>query len=459
MNPEQDRHSCKLQSDIRCVDDRLVSPRRQSTDSPGHNMMPSLRHMMPRLQFVRATWTVADQGVVSLGAFLANIALARQLPPAEYGTFAILFGSLLSLQLVNACLLFHPVSVRLVVATGEVHATLLRTTLALVLLMCVPLSLALAGGLLLFDRADLVMPTLSVFVLWQVQESMRRSLFASFRHRAAVLGDAISYVGQAAAIIVLAQHGTLSIVNGLYCMALTSGLGALVQAYQLGFSAIGPYQIRQTANDYWSIGGWWSLGNGILGLLRLQVLAWVLAITSGPAAAASLQAAANIVNVANPVLIGLCNVIPQTAAHSHADSGHRGAWHVARSYMLIGIPPLLCFYGVLAAAPDLALRTFYPAGSPYLQLSLAVQLLVFALILSYGTEMFCSFLHGVAAPHLALFINAIGALVTALLAVPMVEFLGLRGACLTLVASNAVRLAASYWLLRRLTVLEQLQAA
>ena len=415
--------------------------------------------MLARLQVFRATWTIADQAIVSLGAFLANIVFARHLLPSEYGAFALLQGALLTLQLVNACLLFHPLSVRLVAAVAEREAILLRSTFALVMLMCSPLCAGLAAILVLLGRGDLVTPAIALFLLWQIQETTRRSLLAGFRHKAAIVGDAISYVGQALAIIALAHQDMLTMVSGLYCMAATSALAAVVQGFQLRASLLGRYELRRTARDYWSVGGGWSLGNGLLAQFRLQMLIWVVAIMQGAAAAASMQAALNVVNVANPVLIGLCNLIPQTTAHSQLARGNRGAWQAARIYIVMGIPPLLTFYAVLALVPELALRTLYPPDSPYLALSLAVQLLTLAFVLGYGTEMFCSFLHGLAAPRLALLINAIGAGVTAALAFPLIDAAGVEGACVALVANNVVRLAASYVVWKRVTHITQPQPA
>ena len=51
--------------------------------------------MRASTHWFRSSWTILDQGVVSLGAFLLNIVLARHLPPAEYGMFALIIGSLL----------------------------------------------------------------------------------------------------------------------------------------------------------------------------------------------------------------------------------------------------------------------------------------------------------------------------------------------------------------------------
>ncbi len=47
--------------------------------------------MRVKLRFPAATWTLADQGLVSLGSFAANMVLARSLSPSQYGTFSLIF--------------------------------------------------------------------------------------------------------------------------------------------------------------------------------------------------------------------------------------------------------------------------------------------------------------------------------------------------------------------------------
>jgi hypothetical protein len=121
---------------------------------------------------------VIDQGFVSLGAFLLSIILARQLPPAEYDIFALLFGGLLTLQMVNTTLLFHPLSVRLALADEGKQARLLAATAALVAITYIPLSAVIGATLLFFGCGDLLPSTIAWFVLWQMQEAMRRGLLA-----------------------------------------------------------------------------------------------------------------------------------------------------------------------------------------------------------------------------------------------------------------------------------------
>lgn len=413
--------------------------------------------MPVKLHVFRASWTLVDQGLVSLGAFLVNVQLARQLVSDDYGTFALLFGGLLALQLFNSSLLLYPMSIRLPVTHGAGRGELHSATALLVVASSIPLSAVLAAALHFFGRDALILPALAAFFCWQMQETMRRALLAEFRHRTAIIGDLASYSGQVAGVAALVHLDQLSLKSALEVMAAAYALGAIIQALQLRLSLRRFADLRQTLTDFWSIGSW-SLANNVISLLRIQILPWALAAAGGPAAAASFQAVINVVNLTNPIILGLCNIIPQTAARAQQSGGNAEAWRAARIYMLIGAPPTFGYYAIAFMAPSLLLGIFYGSGSPYVSLTLAVQILVSAWGIGYLAEMTCSYLHGVNGARLALVINSLGALSTVLLAPPLTQAYGLAGACLSLVGANLVRLAASYHIQKRITVNECIAA-
>jgi O-antigen/teichoic acid export membrane protein len=390
----------------------------------------------------RGSWTMADQLVVSGGTFLVNLLLARQIAPEEYGVFAVLLGGMLTLQLPAGSLLLYPLSVRLQAMDGAAErAALMRSTLVLILLLALALGMVLAPALIAFGRAELAVPALLCFVFWQLQEATRRCLFSTFRHRAAILGDSISYAGQALIVIGLAAHGALTLSDVYLGMAATSLLAAGVQCAQLRLALRGPLPLRQVAAEAWAFGGGWSLVNGILSQLRGQILAWAVAIEGGIASAAALQAALNVVNMANPLLISLGNIIPQAVARANRQ-GPAEAWRAARSYAYLALPFFLGYAALVLAVPEPILRLFYGAGSGYTDLATVLRLLVLGALLGYAADIVVSFLHGVVALRLATFINAVGLLATIVLSWLLVGQFGLVGGCLMAIGANMARLAA-----------------
>ena len=408
--------------------------------------------MQTRQSIRKISWTFIDQGVVSFGAFFANILLARHLPPSEYGVFALIFGMLLGLQIINGSLLFYPLSIRVAVAVEETKLRLIHFTLLLAALTSFALGGVLCLALISFERPDLALPTLAWFLSWQIQEATRRALFAEFRHRGAVIGDSISYIGQVFLIGCLALMNDLTLSHSLYAMAFTSTLAAFVQGRQIGADSraisMSKAFVLSTVRDFWTLGSW-ALGNHLISLLRIQTFPWVLAWLYGPAAAGGFQAALNAINLANPVVIGLGNLIPQAVAQERS-RGSAPAWKVARTYALIGFLPLALYYGLTIAFPGVVLEVLYGSGSPYLSLTAAVQILAGAWGAGYAADMVCSFLHGVDAARHAFGINAIGAATAVLTAVPLINSVGPNGGFIALAISSVVRSAAAYVSLTRM---------
>ena len=405
------------------------------------------------VHFHRTFWALSDQAIVSLSMLVCQILLARHLPAAQYGTFALLFGGGLTLQLVNATLLFYPMSVRLVVARREEHKHLFASSLILIGLLSVTLGTVLASALLAFGRSELVIPSLAWFLLWQTQEGIRRGLLAELRPGAVIPGDSVTYVGQAICLAGLAIAGRLSITSALIAIALMSLLGAIVHLSRLRAPFATPLPLRRVLADYLEIGGWRALANGMFMTIRLQLLGWALAISSGPAATAACQAALNLMNASNPVMIGLGNIVPQAAAEgSGAGLGH--AWRTVLRYASLGVPLILGYSVVVLAFPHLALRLLYGAASQYTGLSLAVRLLITSNLVGITTDFIVWFLQGIRMIQYAVGINLAGALAMLIFAFPLVELHGLTGGCVAMIGANCMRLIFARRLLTRMIARE-----
>jgi len=396
----------------------------------------------------RSSWTILDQGVVSLGAFLLNIVLARNMPPAEYGMFALIIGSLLLVQLTAASLIFYPMSIRSTVLPDEERRKLIGRSIVLLGLLGVPLILLIGAVLIVVGRTDLVLPLLAFFVVGQTQEALRRGLFAEFRHRDALIGDVIGYLGQVVLVLALLHRSPVTLADVFSAMSLAMA-AALIVSYRLvrpDFRALS--SLRAMIADFWSLGSW-SLANNLTGVLRLQIFFWGLTALHGVATTASYQAALNIINLANPILIGLCNVIPQTAARRFQD-GYDVAWQAARPYAIAGALPILLCYGVLLIAPEFVLGVIYGPDSAYVGLALPIRILAVAALLAYSADMVCSYMHGVDAARLALLINLLGTIAAAALFLPLAIDHAVVGCCIALAVASLVRLVASQWILSRM---------
>lgn len=391
----------------------------------------------------RASWSLINQGAVSLGNLFVNIQLAWLLPIEEYGVFALLLSGMLALQVVNAALLSYPQSIRLAATRGQAHTQLLSNTLILTLGACCLLDLFLVAGLALFGRFDLIVPASAFFLLWQLQEAARRGLLADLRHRVATIGDGVTYVGQPLLLGLLGAGERVDLALALYVMAAACLAGALVHLTRLRLTKPHLAGASSVFLDFWRIGKWQLTINGIL-FMNVRLYPWALAYADGPAAAAVFQAMLNVANLINPLIIGLGNAIPQVAAKALAGGGIRRAWHDSRAYILTGLPLAFISAAILLLAPSLVLSVFYGKQSPYLEISLAVQIVAISWPARYIGDLICCFLIGAEAGRLAVMACCAG-LFASLILLPFALPLGLAGIAGTMAAASAVLLISSYY--------------
>jgi O-antigen/teichoic acid export membrane protein len=403
--------------------------------------------MFGRVHFFRASSTLIDQGVVSIGSFAVNIMLARYLAPADYGTFAVIFALLLGAQIFNATLIFYPLTIGLA-APGRDRSDVISSSMALLAMLLGPLSIAIGVGLIAFRHQDLILPALVWFWTWQLQELFRRVLFAEFRHGTAVIGDAVSYFGQAPVVFVLPLFGALTLVNVFWAMAATSALAAAIQLIQVNPLWRRPSDLPAALRRYWTIGRW-SLGGNVANTMRFNALIWLIAALASRAEVAEFQAALNVANLTNPILFGMCNLIPQTAAHA-SGGGVASAWKATRHYAAFGLPPITIYYAFLIVSPTPMLWLFYGSGSLYLGAGLAVQILAGAFIFNYAAEMICSFLHGVNSARYVLNINLLGLGIAIVVFLLVFRATGQAAAPIAIAVSSCVRLILSLSSLKRL---------
>lgn len=331
-------------------------------------------------------WTLADQCVVSLGSFLTNILLARSLPPAEYGAYVLIFGIVVFLNTLHGSLLTYPLAVKGAAADENGLRRFATGSVLLTIVLVLPLSVGVVGAAWAVGKLWLTPWVFGALLLGQVQETIRRAMMAHLRHREALWGDMLSYLGQAGFVWLVSQSGRLSLEAVFGVMALTSGVAAAMQAVQLGLWYVAFNEVCVFAKSYWQLGRWMLL-NYLASFFTDQAAPWILAFFHGLEQAAALQAVNNLVAVSNPVMFSVFNLIVPAAARVRIEGGVRSAWRVSLGYATQGGVLLLPYYATLLLWPHQTLELFYGSGSPYLKLDTPLRLFVLSYILYfvYGT--------------------------------------------------------------------------
>jgi O-antigen/teichoic acid export membrane protein len=266
-------------------------------------------------------------------------------------------------------------------------------------------------------------------VLWQIQETLRRTLMARLHHHRAIFGDAISYIGQALVVWLVIVSGTMSVPHAFGIIAATSAVAALIQAIQLKLFTPGSHRSSPThlMSQNWSLGRW-VLYSNLISLLTVYATPWILRYRHGAAEVAAYIALSNLLGVTNPILTGMSNLIVPAVAKAKAERGLRAAKNAAASYSLQGAALLLPYYLLLVLVPGLILRLFYGKASPYLPLTTPLRLFVAIYAMYYLSQTLSGLFNGLGESRWTFYAQLSAAITNSMIALPLAAVVGLLGA-------------------------------
>ncbi len=379
----------------------------------------------------------ADQGVVSLGTFLTNLLLIRHLPPQVYGAYVVMYGVLVVAFAVHGCLVAVPMCIKAAAEPSQTRPYVSASA-------WFTLALAPVFGLVLlivsWRLGDWRIGATAALALtaWLLQETFRRGLIARLRYTSCIAGDALTYLGQAGAVLWLMRSGRLSIPAVFLSFAVMASLGAVVQAMLTGIQRVARSTLREYGRQFWSLGRW-MLSAGTALNLGNQIFPWTLAAAFGAAAAARYQAALTPLGAVHPLLFSIVNVVTPAVAGVRMQ-GTDAVYRVSRRYGvqfgLFAAPYLL----LLAIAPTTVLGWFYGKGSPYLGLGNIVRLFVFAYGLQFVIAVMGGLLNGLEEARAASTALVASLLGTIAIGVPLCLMFGVTGAVIGFVMTAVLRL-------------------
>ena len=373
-----------------------------------------LQRALPRASL----WALIDQGVVSLGTFLTSVVLARNLSPAEYGAFILMFGTVVFLNGVQGSLIGFPLSIKAAAADQDGLEELTAAALALTAGAAVVLGVVVVAATVAVRRLEVAPWALLAMLAWQWQDCLRRALMSHVRHRDAIWGDALSFLGQAAILWLLSRGAALTSDLAFVVVAITSGLSAWLQSAQVGLRVPTSASLRKVGLEFWRLGRWLTLTN-FTNILTIQAFPWTLAYFHGLEATAQFQAAANILGITHPVLFSMSNLVVPAAARARATKGTRAAWRAGSSYGAQAALLLVPFLVVLLAWPALVLEVFYGPDSPYVVLDGMLRLFVLVYCFRYASFLVGGVLRGLEAGRSVFLGQLVGAAAALLLGLPL----------------------------------------
>ena len=363
--------------------------------------------------------------------------LGRGLAPTEFGIFALINSICLLMFGFHANLIISPLVVLGAPANPSRSRTYPTAAMCFTFLLLPASFLAVFLASVSLHREQLGL-TASLYVLaWQLQETTRRSLTAKLRYREAILGDAISYLGQALflGVLMMCLRTTLTCVFAV--MTATSLFAATLQCWQGRFARPTWNELRHHIGDFWILARWLivvSLASALAGPLFPWLLNWF----HGKSTVASYQAVMNVLGLANPLILTIPAIVMPAVATSLQNNGLKGSklHTLAMRYSLqfeFLIAPWLI---VLLIWPRGALMAFYGKVTPYASQTTALRVGILVYILTVPMTVFGAVLTGAGKTKSNAAMQFAGAVASLLCAPPLIYVGGVVG---TILADTAAR--------------------
>jgi O-antigen/teichoic acid export membrane protein len=393
-------------------------------------------------------WVAVDQAIASVGNFATTILVGRAAAAAQFGTFGMLMEVYVVFNSLQSALVVYPLTIRGAVLEKEALKRMASACLLFTIVLCIPLSLAMAGTTVLFNQASILVWVCIAMILAQLQETLRRTLLAHLEFRAAIPGDAISYLLQAAVLYALLHEGRLNLRTAFIAMGATSGLAAIVQALQVGLRPIAVRDLRGLVADFWQLGRWILFSN-LTSIATNLTYNWTLALAWGTTQVAYFTVIVSPMKVVNPLMTALASVIiPMVSRLRHQAGVHR-AKVVGAKYAAIGFAVLVPYVLVILVFAGPCIRILYGNRPEYV--GLGMYLRVFAISYSLGfignaTLACANGLGNTRANFGAMLVNAILSLTVAL---PLAYLYGIKGIVVGgFIATAAYTCVAVYYLVK-----------
>jgi O-antigen/teichoic acid export membrane protein len=386
-----------------------------------------------------AIWALSDQAVVSGGNFLTNIAIARLTNRDTYGSFALYLAAILFINSLHSALVVYPLSIGIPKeALPERQGAIVTSSLFITSAGCGILAVGTIPFLSRFAGMQVSVLALCALFAWQAQETCRRALMATLNFSSALLGDFVSYPGQAILIYALARNHHRPTLQTIFaCMICTSFAALAIQLIQIRPS-LSIRNFFKTATESWHLGRWVVAG-ALLRATSTQGCVGVLGLRFGAPSVAAWQSIVNIVGLTHPVIFGISNAVVPGVAHINGRSGPRSASRAGIKMGLHGALFLVPYLLGVLCFPTHALTLFYGKHSSYLSLGGPLRLMCCGYLLLYVGSLVSSVLNGMGQPRLSFHGQRISAIVSIAIGLPLAALLGVPGAAAALLLANGAQ--------------------
>jgi O-antigen/teichoic acid export membrane protein len=404
-----------------------------------------------RTWFARSGFALLDQLLFAGANFAVNILLARTLPPAEYGAFALAFLVFMLIGTLHGALLTEPMLIfgagRYADETGYV-AVLLRAHVcvtAAAALVLAPAALVLwtiGSTTLAATLAALAGAAPFILLVWL----LRRVFYVRLEPQWAAVGDGVYLAVTVAGLGAIARVSMLNAPAAIATMGV-AGLVAAAVLLVLVKPRRGDLAWRRVASDHWDYGRWNVLEQSFY-WISAQLPLLLVPLVLGLPAAAAVAAVFNLFRPLHPAMQSALGImLPEVSARAARGEAGAGLVRRVRTFVLVYAGGVLAYTLVLAAVARPLLHAVY-AGR-YDGYGVLVLLIGLAYTASTVIQVLTVLLKATGKIRSVPLLWGLAALTTLPLAVPLMLVAGVNGAAFVFFAGYAVAAVAAWRRTRR----------
>ena len=381
-------------------------------------------------RYSQINWALLDQAMVSGVNFFTGIILVRFLGLEEFGRFTLAWLIILFFNSIQFAAVISPM---MSIGPKQAERELQQYYGAVVLqqlfwsgLCVISIFSCVWGSQFFFDWQihKLAAPLAAALLAVQSQDFLRRYFFVRERAALAFVNDSISYLARLLLLVVCFNFRVLDIMEVLWLIACSSGLATVIGLFKTERLIYHRTYVYKMIKEHWHFSKWlivsalmqWTSGN-----FFLIAAAGIL----GSFSVGAIKAAQNIIGITHILFQAMENFVPSKAANSFTKEGARGLLKYLRGVSWYG-GLFVAGIGFFAAIfSDFWFKCVY--GNEFLNYSYLLKWFSLIYFVGFFVIPLSAGLRAIEITKSLFSSLFFMSLLSALLAYPLVSYLGLNG--------------------------------
>jgi len=409
--------------------------------------------------------TLLDQGMVSGMNFITGLLLARFLGLEGYGQFVLAYGIILFISGIQVALIISPMMVKAPTLDEEHIPGYFQSAGILQILFSLAsyLTVALIGIIVNFFNPNIetylfLAPLGIATIFFTAQDYLRRYYFVTNKPASALINDIISYCLQAILILYFGLSETLDAEKSLWLIAITSAAAVSFGLLAQGGIVKSPYTVNKRENfirlciDHWQFGKW-LIARNITYWGGSQFTIYLSAALLSVAMVGAITATRNIIGIANILFLAMENFVPSRAAKRFKSGGYASLQKYITRVSLLGGSLTASIVLVAVIAPEFWLNLIY--GDEYQGYGALVYWWSAYYLIGFFHKPISAGLRTLNMTKEIFYATVAGTAVALIASYPMIIYIGITGAMVTMLGVQAIMLVVLLYFLTKHTMTQQ----